>query len=280
MILMFDPHLPRIAIIDRRTQESETIFTLRLEFEDSDQQQAFEFKPGQFNMVSLFGVGEIPISIVSDPQDSHFFDHTIRVVGRVTRKMQSLKPGDRVGIRGPFGRGWPLAEAEGKDLLLITGGLGCAPLMSVIGYLLRRRERFGRIYILQGVKHCDDLIWRDQYDQWTQQHDVHVHLAADVTSRDWPWQQGMVTELIGMLELHTQKTLTMLCGPEMMMIAAIAQLRDLGLPDRRIWLSMERNMQCGIGQCGHCQIGPKRVCHDGPIFSYEEVADFLGVKGF
>ena len=277
---MFDPHLPHLAVIDKRVQESPTIFTLRLQYEDTDRQQAFEFAPGQFNMVSLFGVGEAAISIVNDPQDSHFFEHTIRVVGRVTKGLEKLQPGDRVGIRGPFGRGWPIEEAKGQDVLLITGGLGCAPLVSVIRYLLNRRDQFGHIHILQGVKHSDDLIWRDQYETWSREHDVNVLLAADVSNGNWPWQQGMVTELINQLNLRLDRTLAMLCGPELMMLAAIAQLREMGLTDWKMWLSMERNMQCGFGQCGHCQVGPKFVCKDGPVFCYSEVADFFGAKGF
>ena len=277
---MFDPHLPHVAVIDERTQESSSIFTLRLQYEDTGMQDAFEFVPGQFNMVTLFGVGEIPISIVNDPLDSHFFDHTIRVVGRVSEGMSKLQPGDRIGIRGPFGRGWPMERIKGQDVVLITGGLGCAPLVSVIRYLLRRREDYGHIHILQGVKHSDDLIWREQYDEWAKVRDVHIMLAADVASKGWTGQQGMVTELIDQIALRTQRTVVLLCGPELMMLAAVATLREQGIPDSHIWFSMERNMQCGIGQCGHCQIGPKFVCRDGPVFCYSELADYFGAKGF
>ncbi|MBA1444718.1 MAG: FAD/NAD(P)-binding protein [Chromatiales bacterium] len=277
---MLDVHLPHSAVIDRRVQESPGIFSLRLQYVDTHVQDIFEFQPGQFNMLSLFGVGEVPISIVSDPDDSHFFDHTIRVAGRVTEALSRLQPGDRVGIRGPFGRGWPMAQAEGQDVVVVTGGLGCAPLVSVIRYLLRRRDRFGDIHIMQGVKNEDDLIWRRQYEVWSREQGVNVQLAADMPGKEWPWQQGLVTELINTLDLNLEKTISMLCGPELMMLAAIAQLRDLKLDDQRIWLSMERNMQCGFGQCGHCQVGPKFVCKDGPVFCYSEVADFLGAKGF
>ncbi len=277
---MLDVHLPHSAVIDQRVQESPGIFSLRLQYVDTHVQDIFEFQPGQFNMLSLFGVGEVPISIVSDPDDSHFFDHTIRVAGRVTEALSRLQPGDRVGIRGPFGRGWPMAQAEGQDVVVVTGGLGCAPLVSVIRYLLRRRDRFGDIHILQGVKNEDDLIWRRQYEVWSREQGVNVQLAADMPGKEWPWQQGLVTELINTLDLNLEKTISMLCGPELMMLAAIAQLRDLKLDDQRIWLSMERNMQCGFGQCGHCQVGPKFVCKDGPVFCYSEVADFLGAKGF
>jgi sulfhydrogenase subunit gamma (sulfur reductase) len=276
---MFDPHIPHVAVIDKRTQESPTIFTLRLEY-DWEVEKAYEFDPGQFNMVTLFGVGEIPISIVNDPLDNHFFDHTIRVVGRVSAGLSKLQPGDRVGIRGPFGRGWPLARMKGKDILLITGGLGCAPLVSVIRYILRRREYYGRIHILQGVKHSDDLIWREQYEEWEKLRDVRILLAADVAGKGWKGQQGLVTELISQISVRPQRTVALLCGPELMMLAAIANLRDLGMADGSIWFSMERNMQCGIGQCGHCQIGPHYVCQDGPVFCYSDLADFLGAKGF
>ena len=277
---MFDPHTPHVAVIDRRTQEAPTIFTLRLQYADTGVQEAFEFEPGQFNMVTLFGVGEIPISIVNDPLDSHFFDHTIRVVGRVSGGMSKLQPGDRVGIRGPFGRGWPLERIKGKDILLITGGLGCAPLVSVIRYLLRRREDYGHLSILQGVKHSNDLIWREQYCEWSKLRDVNILLAADVAAKGWTGQQGMVTDLIDQISLRPQRTAVLLCGPELMMLAAIASLREQGIQDGNIWFSMERNMQCGIGRCGHCQIGPRFVCRDGPVFCYSELADFFGAKGF
>ncbi|MCU7808954.1 MAG: FAD/NAD(P)-binding protein [Candidatus Thiodiazotropha sp. (ex Semelilucina semeliformis)] len=277
---MFDPHVPHVAVIDQRVQESPTIFTLRLQYEDTRVQDAFEFDPGQFNMVTLFGIGEIAISIVNDPLDSHFFDHTIRVVGRVSEGMSKLQPGDHVGIRGPFGRGWPMEQIKGRDILLITGGLGCAPLVSVIRYLMRRRDDYGRISILQGVKHADDLIWKEQYSVWSAEKDVRVLLAADVATQSWQGQQGMVTELIAQLPLRPQRTVALLCGPELMMLAAVANLREKGVQDGDIWFSMERNMQCGIGQCGHCQIGPKTVCQDGPVFCYEELADFFGAKGF
>jgi NAD(P)H-flavin reductase len=271
--------MPHVAVIDERIQESPTIFTLRLRY-DWEVQKAYEFDPGQFNMVTLFGVGEIPISIVNDPLDNTYFDHTIRVVGRVSDGLSKLQPGDRVGVRGPFGRGWPLARMKGKDILLITGGLGCAPLVSVIRFIMRRREYYGRIHILQGVKHSDDLIWREQYDEWAELRDVHILLAADVAGKGWKGQLGVVTELMSQISVRPHRTVALLCGPELMMLAAIAGLREMGLADGSIWFSMERNMQCGIGQCGHCQIGPHYVCQDGPVFCYSDLADFLGAKGF
>ncbi|MCU0767516.1 MAG: FAD/NAD(P)-binding protein [Gammaproteobacteria bacterium] len=276
---MTRPDLPRSARVDQRVVESPTIFTLRLAFDDAASDAPCAFVPGQFNMVWLPGVGEVALSIVSDPADEHFFDHTVRRVGRVTTGLDRLRPGDRVGVRGPFGHGWPLARAEGNDLLLLTGGLGCACVVSVIRYVLRRRQRFGRLVILQGVRHAEDLIWRPQYEAWGRAPGTQVLLAADAATRDWHGAHGVVVDLLDRVRLDPRRTIAMLCGPELMLIAAIAVLRGRGLPDDALWLSLERNMQCGHGRCGHCQIGPLRVCTDGPVFSYAAVADHLGVHG-
>jgi NAD(P)H-flavin reductase len=272
--------LPRAAIVRDRLQESPSIVTLRCELEDMDGDAPFVFQPGQFNMVYLYGVGEVPLSIVSDPQDTHFFDHTVRALGRTTDGLTRVQPGDRLGIRGPLGRGWPVAGAQGRDVLVVSGGLGCAPVSSVIRYVLRRRERYGRLFILQGVRHVEDLIWRTQYEAWATEPETQVMLAADVVTTGWTGAQGPVVDLLARVDLDPRRTVAMLCGPELMVIAAIADLRGRGVHDRAIWLSLKRNMHCGVGSCGHCQIGPKYVCTDGPIFTYAEIADQLGLRGF
>jgi len=272
--------LPLPAQVKERIQESADIFTLRLQYPDLAGDQRYEFAPGQFNMLYLHGVGEVAISIVSDPQDERLFDHTIRAVGRVTRGMSQLKEGDWVGVRGPFGVGWPLAEAEGKDVVIITGGLGCAPVVAVINYIFRRRERFGQVTIMQGVKHRDDLIWRERYDQWAQQPDTTVALAADNPEQDQSLFSGNVVQLFDRVDLQPDNAVAMLCGPEIMMKYAIEALMQRGFPDTRLWVSMERNMQCGNGLCGHCQMGPLFVCRDGPVFRYDRIAEWFYRKGF
>ena len=277
---MPDGHLPRSAVVRERILESPTICTLRLAFDAAPAREPYAFTPGQFHMVYLDRVGEVALSIVSDPLDQHFFDHTVRPVGRVSEGLARLGPGDRVGIRGPFGRGWPLEAARGRDLLLLTGGLGCAPVVSVIRYVLRRRADYGRLVILQGVRHAEDLIWRAQYEAWGRAEGTQVLLAADVASRDWPWAEGPVVDLLDRVAFDPARTLALLCGPELMIEAAIAVLRGRGLPDRAIWLSLERNMHCGVGRCGHCQVGPRFVCTEGPVFRYDEIADLLGARGF
>ncbi|MBU2804285.1 Ni/Fe hydrogenase subunit gamma, partial [Acidithiobacillus ferridurans] len=236
---MPDPYLPHEVEILERIQESPTIFTLRLAFTDPEMQASYRFQPGQFNMVYLYGVGEVPISIVSDPEDGHLIDHTIRAVGLVTQGLTRLGKGARLGLRGPYGRGWPLKPAEGRDIVLLTGGLGCAPVVSVIHYILRRRERFGRLTILQGVKHTDDLIWRDQYEAWSRLPDVQVGLAADVGSPGWFGQVGPVTVLFDRAQFDPG-ALVMMCGPEPMMRAAVQELLRRGVAGEDLWLSMER----------------------------------------
>lgn len=268
------------AEILERIQEAPDIFTLRLSFTDPDVHSNYRFQPGQFNMLYLFGLGEVPISIVSDPEHDDLFDHTIRCVGRITRAMSRLKVGDRIGVRGPYGRGWPMDAARDKNLVLVTGGLGCAPVMSVIHYALNRRDRFKRLTIMQGVKKSDDLIWRKQYEQWAQLDDTRVLLAADVAQSDWPWATGPVTHLFDQAQVDGDDSIAMMCGPEPMMTAAADQLLQRNFDKTNIYLSMERNMQCAVSQCGHCQYGPHFVCADGPVFPYNDIERWTRLKGF
>lgn len=272
-----NPYLPREAEVVERIQETPTVFTLKLRLADG---QPYGFEAGQFNMLYLYGVGEVPISIVAGGEADGLLTHTIRAVGRVTRGMSALQAGDRIGLRGPFGRGWPLREAEGRNVVVVTGGLGCAPSVSIIHHILRHRERYGRLTIVQGVKHADDLIWRAQYEAWSREPDVRVLLAADVQSPDWRGHVGHVTDLFDHLDLEVREAVAMLCGPEGLMRASADGLQQRGLAAERIFLSMERNMQCAVGHCGHCQFGARFVCRDGPVFAWPEVHDLLGVKGF
>ena len=278
---MTDPvQIPYSAEIRSREQESRSVFSLGLHIKDPQRAQMYRFNAGQFNMLSLFGVGEIPISIVSDPEKPDLLVHTIRDVGRVTHGFSQLQVGDHIGLRGPYGNGWPLASAEGKDIVLVSGGLGCAPITSVIEHIFRWRSTYGRLNILQGVKHTEDFIWRERYQAWAEHTNTRVLLAADVADASWPGITGPVTHLIERAKFKPENTIAMMCGPEAMMLAAIKQLEQLDISDSNIWLSMERNMQCATGHCGHCQIGDKFVCCDGPVFSYPDVRPLLGKRGF
>jgi len=275
-----NPYQPHEAIIIDRIQEAAGLFTLRLKFTDSKIQDDYEFEPGQFNMLYLYGVGEIAISIVSDPQDSHIIDHTIRVLGRVTKGMNKLKTGDRIGVRGPYGHGWPMLESKNKDVVIITGGLGCAPAVSAINYIEQRREEFGQLNIVQGVKHSDDFIWKERYDKWRQLPKTKVLLAADVGDSLWPWHVGLVTTLLDRLEYKADNVAVMMCGPEGMMKSVAKHMLDNRVPAAQLFLSLERNMQCAIGHCGHCQYGSQFICKQGPVFSYDKIHELFETKGF
>lgn len=271
---------PHAVTVVGRTQESPTIFTLRLRLDDPAAQAAYRFAPGQFNMLYLYGVGEAPISIMSDPEERDGIGHTIRAQGRVTQGLAKLRPGDKLGLRGPFGRGWPLQEVSGCDVVLLTGGLGCAPVVSVIHYVLKRRERFGKLVIIQGVKHAEDLIWRAQYEQWAGLADTQVLVAASEGEALWPWHVGRVTDLFSLARFNPDCAVAMMCGPEGMMRAGADSLLARGLPESRLYLSMERNMQCAVGRCGHCQLGGSFVCRDGPVFNWGDVKALLAHRGF
>ncbi len=272
-------YLPMEAEVVEFIQESPSIFTLRLQLVDPEAQTAYSFAPGQFNMLYLYGVGEVAISIVSDPQDEHLIDHTIRAVGRVTEGLAQLREGDRLGLRGPYGVGWPMVEAEGKDVMIVTGGLGCAPVVAVINYVLMRRRHFGRLTIIQGVKHSDELIWRARYDYWNTLPNTDVLIAADHGGTLWPFHHGRVTEVFERSQGDPANTIAMLCGPEGMLKAASEKLIDMGVDEAQIYLSMERNMQCAVGHCGHCQYGADFICKDGPVFAYPQVRALLGKRG-
>ena len=267
-------HLPQPAEIVERIRESDSIFTLKLRFADAAYQANYCYAPGQFNMVYLPAVGEVPISLSSDPEDDHLA-HTIRVAGRVTRGLAELKSGDSLGLRGPYGRAWPLASALGKDVVVVTGGLGCAPVLAVIHYVLRRRSAFRRLVVIQGVKHGHDLIWAAAYAAWAQQPDCQILVAADAADALWPWHVGSAIPLIEQAQFDPAHAVAMLCGPEGMMVAAARALAARGLDESAIHLSLERNMQCAVGLCGHCQLGGHFICRDGPVFAYPEVKFLL-----
>lgn len=275
-----NPYLPQVAEIVARREEAAGIFTFRLRLKDPARRAAYRFQPGQFNMLYLFGVGEVPISIVSDPEDPALIDHTIRAVGRVTEGLARLGPGDTLGLRGPFGRGWPVEQARGRDLLMVTGGLGCAPTTSAIQYALQRRDAYGRIAIAHGVKRPEDLIYGERFDSWCAAPDTQVLLTADQAGPGWRGKVGLVTVLLDELDPAMFRGMAMMCGPEVMMRGTAEELLKRGMRIEDIFVSMERNMQCALGHCGNCQFGKDFVCKNGPVFPYGEVRGLMRVRGY
>jgi NAD(P)H-flavin reductase len=272
------PLVPEPAEILEKTSFGPDLHAYRLRLLDPGARPRFDFQPGQFNMVYVPGVGEVAISISSDP-DEEDLEHTIRIVGRTTRVIERLGPGDVLGLRGPYGNGWPLQEARFKDVLVVTGGIGCAPVGGAIDYMFRRRASYGRITILHGVKKPADLMHRARFEVWRRAPDTRVLLTSDQPDRAWRDRTGVVTELFEEVELDPARTVVLMCGPGVMMRYAIRILRERGVADDRVHVSLERNMKCAVGWCGHCQLGPEFVCKDGPIFPVRRVARWLEVPG-
>jgi NAD(P)H-flavin reductase len=230
-------------------------------------------------MLYLFGVGEVPISISGDPADRENLVHTIRAVGTVTRPMRQLKRGDILGVRGPFGSPWPVEEAKGNDVEIVAGGLGLAPLRPVRYYLLAHRERYGRIVLLYGARTPQDLLYQRSLDQWRGRSRIEVAYTVDAAATDWRGYVGVVTTLVPRARIDPAKATAMICGPEVMMRYVILELQKCGVATENIFISMERNMKCAIGFCGHCQFGPTFICKDGPVFRYDRIRPFFDLRG-
>ncbi len=274
-----NPYLPWEAEIVDRIQETPDIFTWRLRFTDREVARQYSFRHGQFNMLYLYGVGEVAISVMSSEGEELL--HTIRAVGRVTRAMMELKVGDHIGVRGPFGSAWPLEAARGKDIVFVTAGLGCAPVTSSIKHVVANRADYGRLVIMQSVRHRNEGLWEPQYDEWRALPDTQVLLTASRDKTRWPhWHLGRVSVLLDEAQYDKQNCVVMMCGPDQMMADTSRTLVDLGVPGESIHVSLERNMQCAVGHCGHCQLGQHFVCKDGPIFTWPQVAELMRVKGY
>jgi NAD(P)H-flavin reductase len=270
----------QMATVRRVVRETPDTTTIWLTLADPAGRVTYRFEPGQFNMLYLFGVGESAISICSDPGTPRRLGHTIRSVGRVTNLVPALKPGAQVGVRGPFGRPWPMGAAAGRDLAIVAGGLGMAPLRPAVYAAMRNRADFGRVILMVGARAPEHMLFRQELDAWShwmRGHGIEVLLTVDVADDAWPYGDGVVTTLFERAKLDPARTTAFVCGPEIMMTFAVRGLAGLSIPPERIYLSLERNMQCGERLCGHCQLGPKFVCFDGPVFAYPEIADLMEV---
>ncbi len=271
-----NPMRPLPYQILQRTQETADTFTLELA--PLNGEGVAPFAAGQFNMLYLYGAGEVPISVSGDPGRPGILTHTIRSVGRVTQGMSQLQPGDRLGVRGPFGAGWPLLEAEGRDVVIIAGGIGLAPLRPTIYHVIQHRERFGRVIILYGARTPRDILYLNDVQTWRSYLDIEVRVTVDNADEKWRGYVGFVTQLVGRAPFDPDDTLAMICGPEIMMHYTIQELNRRGTPDTSIYVSMERNMQCGVGLCGHCQFGPTFVCRDGPVFRFDQIRRLFTIR--
>jgi NAD(P)H-flavin reductase len=264
---------PRPFRVVRRSQETHDTWTLELSPVAGEPIVA---EPGQFTMLYVFGVGEVPISVSGEAGGR--LVHTVRAVGAVTRALCAAEPGAVVGVRGPFGRGWPLDEAAGADVVVVAGGLGLAPLRPLVRRVLRHRVDHGEVVVLVGGRSPAEILYPGELERLRQLRDVQVDVTVDTAGPEWSGRVGLVTALLADARFDPAATVAYACGPEIMMRVVARALLDAGVPGRAVHLSMERSMHCGVGHCGHCQLGPTLICRDGPVYSYDDVGPLMAVR--
>jgi NAD(P)H-flavin reductase len=268
-----DPMLPQPYLVREVAKETPDTFTLRLE--PGNEANGTSFQPGQFSMLWVFGVGELPISISGDPALHDRLVYTVRSVGQATHSLVNQQVGDGVGVRGPFGTGWPANAARGRDVMVVAGGIGLAPLRPLIYQVLQNRKDYGRLLILYGGRSPRELLYRKELAAWARHRETQVLVTVDYGGLGWRGHVGVVTTLFKYCRVQPARTVAMVCGPEIMMRFVTRELETQGLSRGDIYLSMERNMKCAVGFCGHCQYGPHFICKDGPVFRYEQMRKLL-----
>jgi NAD(P)H-flavin reductase len=271
-----DPMVPRIVRVRKRARDLPG--TVTLELEPADDAPLPRYQPGQFTMLYAFGVGEIPVSISGDAADSSCLVQTVRSVGAVSEAVTALQPGDMLGLRGPFGSAWPTEALAGQDVVVVAGGLGLAPLRPSIYHLLANRGLFGKVVVLYGTRSPDEILYRRQLETWRKRLDVQLEVTVDHAGSGWRGHVGVVTRLIPKLSIDVMHATALVCGPEIMMRFAASGLHDIGVPESAIWVSIERNMKCAVGLCGHCQFGGLFACKDGAVVRYDRVRHLMALK--
>jgi len=268
-----DVMAPLQYLVREVSKETPDTYTLRLAPDTGG--NGARFQPGQFSMLWVFGVGELPISISGNPAEHHQLVYTVRSVGQATNALITQAVGNGIGVRGPFGKGWPMEAARGHDVIVVAGGIGLAPLRPVIYEVLHNRKDYGRLVILYGARSPHDMLYRKELAAWAGHRETQVLATVDYGGMSWRGHVGVVTTLFKYARLKPSNSVAMVCGPEIMMRFATRELDSRGLGRKDIYLSMERNMKCAVGFCGHCQYGPHFICKDGPVFTYEEMRPLL-----
>jgi NAD(P)H-flavin reductase len=263
-------------VIEKRSAETADTTTLVMAPVNGGQIPAF--KPGQFNMLYSHGVGEAAISVSGDPKKREKLIHTIRAVGKITNSLTSLEPGSVVGVRGPYGVAWPMEEMKHHDVVVVGGGLGLAPLRPALYELINNRSQYERVEVMYGARSPKDIVYNDEIQGWRARSDWRFQVTVDAAGREWYGDVGVVTTRIPDARFDPKNAVALVCGPDIMMKFVIQSLQGRGIPDDRIYVSLERNMKCAVGFCGHCQYGPIFVCRDGPVFKYSDIKSFMFVK--
>ena len=264
-------YLPHIATIKNVVEETFDTSTFTVAFDNKDIQSSFSYLPGQFVELTVFGKGECPISITSTPVKNEYLELCVRSSGKVTDALHDLDVGGKIGIRGPYGNSFPLEEVRGKDIILISGGIGLAPLRSLLNYFLYNEDRYGKIELFYGAKTSQDLCFRREYDLWGAHENTAVHITVDKATEQWNGRVGFVTELLKEAAPSPRNRFAFVCGPPIMIKITAKILAEMGYEDSRIITTLERKMKCGVGKCMRCSIGEKLVCQDGPVFSLREL---------
>ncbi|MDJ0921900.1 MAG: FAD/NAD(P)-binding protein [Henriciella sp.] len=267
-----NPYRPVWASINDVRPETETSVTLRVQAKSRSELD--RFRPGQFAMLYVFGVGEAAISCCYDEADTDHLNFTVRSAGAISNALTQLKPGDMVGIRGPFGQGWPMDGVDGCDLVLMAGGVGLAPIRPVLHAVLEQQVQPVRTQLMYGARDPGDILYANKLPDWAQL-GIDIQTIVDRSDAKWSGQVGLVTSLVTQADFEPKNTIAFLCGPEVMMRFSAYALVDRGVSSDRIWLSMERNMKCAIGHCGHCQFGKDFICRDGPVLRFDQIQSQL-----
>lgn len=269
--------LPRRYRVKRAWKELDDVSTMELEAVDG---VTMAFQPGQFNMLYAFGVGEVAISISGDAADKGKLVHTVRNVGAVSGALTRLGEGDMVGVRGPFGSAWPVAQETGRHIVFVAGGLGLAPLRPAIYHVLNHRDRYAGLTLVYGSRSPRDLLFAEEVHGWKARFDTEIEVTVDHAEPGWTGQVGVVTKPLerALSGNDGAEVSAFVCGPEIMMRFSVMSLKAAGVSDDRVWISMERNMKCAIGFCGHCQFGGDFVCRDGPVFRHDQVSRLMSKK--
>ncbi|MBI4656325.1 MAG: FAD/NAD(P)-binding protein [Elusimicrobia bacterium] len=270
-------YLPELAKIEKITEETPDIKTFDISFADAGAREKFTYLPGQFIMMSVFGFGEAPFGLASTPDRKGYFQCSIKKMGKVTSEIHRLDAGNIVGIRGPYGNGFPVKEIEGQRLLFIAGGIGLAPLRSLIYYCFERRKKFPDITILYGARTVKDLVYKPELKKWQEDKSIKTVLTVDPGGEDknWTGKIGLVPKILAEMNPFAENTAVVLCGPPIMIKFTFIELLRMGFREKQVITTLERTMQCGVGKCGHCSIDKYYVCKDGPVFNYEQIKTFL-----
>jgi sulfhydrogenase subunit gamma (sulfur reductase) len=266
-------YLPRRATIKGIRPETIDVTTFQITLDGTNGESRFEYESGQFAEISILGVGEAPISITSTPTRPETLEFSIRRVGQLTNALHELKVGDKIGIRGPFGNSFPLKELEGQNMLIIGGGIGLAPMRSVILNLFDNRQKYGRIDIIYGARSPQDLVFKCEYEEWQKVENTNLYLTVDRGDEDWKGNVGLVPNFLREINPSPENTTGITCGPPIMIKFTVQALAELGFTSEHIITTMERRMKCGVGKCGRCNIGGKYVCLDGPVFTLKQLEE-------